>query len=358
MTQSISDIRARYSELIAKLQSPDIATDPDKLRLISTEQSKLQPIIKLDDELRIVDKNITEAKILLEQSPEPDLKEFLNGELASLSAKKEALVKEINGLLNPVNPEDQGDAIVEIRAAAGGDEAGLFAGDLYRMYLRFAERKGYKVEELDQSLGGIGNIKEVVFKIAGPRIYGLLKFESGVHRVQRVPRTESSGRIHTSTATVAVLPVIEAKDLIINPGDLELEAFRSSGAGGQNVNKVNSAVRLRHKPSGLVVTCQSERSQLQNRERAMEILRSRLWEKQKAAEQSSISSIRNSQIGSGDRAEKIRTYNYPQDRLTDHRLDSSFHNLAQILDGDLEKIIVALQENGANEEKEHPQTAS
>jgi peptide chain release factor 1 len=356
MTESITDLRARYSELISKLQSPEVLSDPEKLREVGSEQSKLLPIIKIDDELKLVNKNITEAKILLEESPAADLKSFLEGELVVFNDRLVKLEAELGNLLNPVNPEDQGDAIVEIRAAAGGDEAGLFAGELYRMYLRFAERRGWRIEELNLSSGGIGNIKEVVVKISGSGAFGFLKLESGVHRVQRVPKTESSGRIHTSTATVATLPVIEPKDLTISDDDLEFDAFRSSGAGGQNVNKVNSAVRIKHKPTGIVVTCQSERSQLQNRGKAMEILRSRLWEKQKLEESVSVGGLRNSQIGTGDRSEKIRTYNFPQDRLTDHRIGQSFHNLPDIFDGNLDQVFKALRES-LSEEKEHPQTA-
>lgn len=358
MTQSITDLRARYSELISRLQSPEVLSDPDKLREVSREQSRLQPIVKIDDELTLVEKNITEAKVLLGESPASDLKSFLEGELSVFTDRKNKLESELSELLNPSNPEDQGNAIVEIRAAAGGDEAGLFAGDIYRMYLRFAERRGWKVTELNLSSGGISNIKEVVFKVSGPGAFGLLRLESGVHRVQRVPKTESSGRIHTSTATVATLPIVESKDLTINPDDLEFDAFRSSGAGGQNVNKVNSAVRIKHKPTGLVVTCQSERSQLQNRERAMEILRSRIWEKEKSAEAATTGSLRNSQIGSGDRSEKIRTYNFPQDRLTDHRLGKSYHNLPAILDGDLSEILEDLKAWAKSEEKEHLKTSS
>lgn len=350
-TKSLGEVRARYLELTASLQSPDTLANPDKIRDIATEQSKLQPIVKLADELDEVLQNITEAKDLLSQSSsEPELSEFAKNELSSLQARQRVLDDQILTLLNPANPDDEGDAIVEIRAAAGGDEAGLFAGDLYRMYLRLAERRGFRVEELSNSSGGLGNIKEVIFKVSGNGAYGTLKYESGVHRVQRVPKTESAGRIHTSTVTVAVLAVVEPRNFEINPGDIDMDAFRSSGAGGQNVNKVNSAVRLHHRPSGLIVTCQTERSQLQNKEKAMEILRSRLYTAAKSAEQASIQGDRKSQIGSGDRSEKIRTYNFPQDRLTDHRLGQSWHNLPAILDGDLDKLIKQLLQY---EEKEH-----
>lgn len=343
MQQSIAEIKARFSELEAFLQSPEVLTDPDKLRDITREHSKLSPLIGLSGELDFLNKNISEGKVLLEEADEQELKDYLTDELERLNKQQSLLHQKLNDLLNPASPEDQNDAIIEIRAAAGGDEAGLFASELYRMYLRFAERRNFKAEELSLNDGGIGNIKEVVVKVEGAGAYGLLKFESGVHRVQRVPKTESAGRIHTSTITVAVLPVIEPKSFEINPDDIEFDAFRASGAGGQNVNKVNSAVRIRHKPSGLVVTCQTERSQLQNRERAMEILRSRLYTAQKEAEQQATDSTRKSQIGTGDRSEKIRTYNFPQDRITDHRIGKSYHNLLDILDGNLDSMLTDLK---------------
>jgi len=354
MKNPLESIRARYAELLKMLQSPEILSDPEKLRQVSREQAELAPILKLADELEVVERNIAEAQGILDESTDPEMRSFAETELTAMQARQADLSTKLNGLLNPTNPEDQGDAIVEIRAAAGGDEAGLFAGDLYRMYLRFAERTGWKTEPLSESSGGIGNVKEVIFKVSGAGAYGNFKFESGVHRVQRIPKTESSGRIHTSTATVVVLPVIEPKNFELNPADIEFEAFRASGAGGQNVNKVNSAVRLRHKPSGLVVTAQSERSQLQNREQAMEILRSRLWERQRAAEAANISSTRKGQIGTGDRSEKIRTYNFPQDRLTDHRVGRSYHNLPAILDGDLTQILNDLKTHETQEHLETP----
>lgn len=352
MKQSLKDLQTRYGELLEQLTKPEILADPNRLREISSEQAKLAPLAKLATELEVTERNITEAQSILDESADPEMRAFAEAELTEMQSKQTDLENQVEALLSPVSKLESGQAIVEIRAAVGGDEAGLFAGDLYRMYLRFAEKKGWSVEELSESSGGIGNIKEVIFKIMGPA-YGLLKYESGVHRVQRVPKTESSGRIHTSTATVAVLPVVPAKDFVLNPEDIEFEAFRSSGAGGQNVNKVSSAVRLRHKPSGLIVTSQSERSQLQNRERAMEVLRSKLYTAQKEAEAKSLSSTRKGQIGTGDRSEKIRTYNFPQDRLTDHRLGKSYHNLLSILDGNLDQLMTDLK---TYETQEHPQT--
>lgn len=345
MPQSIKDIRARLGEISTELLSPATSSDPEKLRRLGQEYEQLKQIDTLVTKIEFLDRDITDSQA------DPELSVLTN--IEDLKKRKLDLETELSELINPANPEDRNDAIIEIRAAAGGDEAGLFAGDLYRMYLRFAERRGFKSEELSNSSGGLGNIKEVTFKISGAGIYGDLKYESGVHRVQRVPKTESAGRIHTSTVTVAVLPVIESKDFEINPGDLEFDAFRSSGAGGQNVNKVNSAVRIRHIPSGLVVTCQTERSQLQNREQAMGILRSRLYDIQKQAEQASTQGTRKEQIGSGDRSEKIRTYNFPQDRLTDHRIGKSWHHLENILGGGIDQVIKDLK----SEDQKYSQTA-
>lgn len=349
MKQTLKDIQVRYGELLEQLSKPDVLANPSRIREISTESSRLAPLAKLAAELEVTERNIAEAQSILDESADPEMRSFAETELTEMLARQTELEGQSEKMLNPVHQLASGDAIVEIRAAAGGSEAGLFAGDLYRMYLRLAEEKGWQAEELSSSSGGIGNIKEVIFKVIGPA-YGLLKFESGVHRVQRVPKTESSGRIHTSTATVVVLPVVEPKDFVLNPDDIEFEAFRSSGAGGQNVNKVSSAVRLRHKPSGLIVTSQSERSQLQNRGRAMEVLRAKLYAAQKEAEIASQSANRKSQIGTGERVEKIRTYNFPQDRVTDHRTGVSYHNLPAIMDGKLEPILADLR---AYEEKEH-----
>jgi len=302
-----------------------------------------------------IDKKIQENKVLLS---DPDLEGLAMSEIQRLEQEKAELEKSAatpmahlagEGIgetassdLEGVNPNV---AILEIRSAAGGDEAGLFAADLHRMYLRFTEKNKWKVEELDRSEGGLGQIKQVVVKITGKNAYTTLSHESGVHRVQRVPVTESSGRIHTSTATVAVLPQVTDKEFLINPADIEFEAFRSGGAGGQNVNKVSTAVRLKHLPSGIVVTMQTERSQLQNRENAMVLLRSKLWEIEQQKTVGNITEQRAAQVGSGERSEKIRTYNFPQNRVTDHRLGKSWHNLESILDGNLEPIVKAFQTN-------------
>ncbi len=305
----------------------------------------------LQQQLAEIDKQIAENKLLLS---DPELKDLAQNEITRLEQEKTDLqssaatpmqeTSEVSdsSIDSSINPNV---AILEIRSAAGGDEAGIFAGDLLRMYLRFAEKNKWRVEELDRSEGGLGQIKQVVIKITGKGAYEALSRESGVHRVQRVPVTESGGRIHTSTATVAVLPEVSEKELVINPSDIEFEAFRSGGAGGQNVNKVSTAVRLKHIPTGIVVTMQTERSQLQNRENAFALLRAKLWEMEQTKAVGDIGAQRASQVGSGDRSEKIRTYNFPQNRVTDHRLGKSWHDLENILEGNLDPIIKALQTN-------------
>lgn len=303
----------------------------------------------LKSQIAEIDRKITDAKSML---LDPYLASLAQADIQDLQKQKEEL---INSAATPMNQqgEDKADefedvnpdvATLEIRSAAGGDEAGLFAGDLLKMYLKFAQNSGWQVEELDRSEGGLGQIKTAVWQLQGKNAYHLLMFESGVHRVQRVPKTESSGRIHTSTATVAVLPQVEESQVIISPADIEFEAFRSGGAGGQNVNKVSTAVRLRHLPTGITVTCQTERSQLQNRENAMHLLRSKLWEMQRSEQASAISGARALQVGSGRRNEKIRTYNFPQNRVTDHRIGRSWHNLEDILNGDLQPILESLSQ--------------
>ena len=297
----------------------------------------------LKTQIEQIEKKIEEARKL---ASDPAMAELAGEEIAALERQKQELSTSSSAL--PENDDagkNSNSIIVEIRAAAGGSEAGLFAADLYRMYTRYAESKKWKVEQLSINEGGIGNIKEVIFRIEGPEVFDCLKYESGVHRVQRVPITESSGRIHTSTATVAVLPEIAEADFYLDPASLKIETFRASGPGGQNVQKVETAIRVTHLPTNTVVTCQSERSQFQNKERALTILRSRLYEAQRQAGKEKIDITRKFQIGTGDRSEKIRTYNFPQNRVTDHRLNKSWHNLEAIIDGDLDKIIEARQQN-------------
>lgn len=282
---------------------------------------------------------------------DPELSNLAQAEIDDLENQKQSLIdsastpmesdsEEEDDYFEDINPNV---AVIEIRSAAGGDEAGLFAGDLLRMYQRYAESKKWKVEELDRSEGGLGQIKSITIKITGKDAFKMLQYEAGVHRVQRVPKTESSGRIHTSTATLAVLPEVKETEVYVNPAEVEFEAYRSGGAGGQNVNKVSTAVRLKHIPTGIVVTCQTERSQLQNRENAMNLLRAKLWEMEQAENLSEITGARKLMVGAGDRSEKIRTYNFPQSRITDHRIGKSWHNLDTILNGDLDPIVTALQ---------------
>ncbi|MBI3103321.1 PCRF domain-containing protein [Candidatus Daviesbacteria bacterium] len=305
----------------------------------------------LKQQLTAIDSRITELQALMAEDPE--LADLAGVEIEELNKQKQELEQ---SAATPMSQSGNSDtktyrstdtlnpnvAILEIRSAAGGDEAGIFAQDLLRMYTRFAQIKKWQIEEIDRSEGKLGQIKEIVLKISGKDVYNNLKYEFGVHRVQRVPTTESSGRIHTSTATVAVLPQIKEARLIINPADLEFEAFRSGGAGGQNVNKVSTAVRLKHKPTGIVVTCQTERSQLQNRENALNLLRSKLWEMEQQKKVGNIETQRAAQVGTGERSEKIRTYNFPQNRITDHRINKSWHNLEDILDGNLQPVIDTL----------------
>ncbi len=308
----------------------------------------------LEQQIAEIDKKIEEAKGML---ADPTLAELAKAEIADLEQQKIELQESAATSMDTSDESDSSDdsdinpniAIMEIRSAAGGDEAGLFAGDLLRMYTRYAANQGWKMEELDRSEGKIGQIKEITMKFTGKGAFSALRYESGVHRVQRVPETESQGRVHTSTATVAVLPQIPEAEVYINPADVEFEAFRSGGAGGQNVNKVNTAVRLKHIPTGIVVTCQTERSQLQNRENAMALLRAKLWEIEERERFGSITDARKSMVGMGDRSEKIRTYNFPQNRLTDHRIGKSWYNLETIMEGGMEPVFKALQE--ADQEK-------
>ncbi len=295
----------------------------------------------LQQQLKKLDQMIAQNRQLLS---DPDLKDLAQMEIEELEKQKQELQASTSHPGGVTQQDNPNIAILEIRAAAGGNEAGLFAGDLLRMYTRFAQNQGFKIEELDRSEGGIGQIKQITLKITGKDAYNLLKFESGVHRVQRVPKTESSGRIHTSTATMAVLPEVSESEIFINPADIEFASFRSGGAGGQNVNKVNTAVRVKHIPTGTTVTAQTERSQLQNRENAMALLRAKLWEIEQEEKYKGITKQRALQVGSGMRNEKIRTYNFPQNRITDHRIKKSWHNMESILEGNIEPILKALQE--------------
>jgi peptide chain release factor 1 len=340
MIQELQAIEDKYRQLTAALSDAAIAADPKKIRELSKERAELEPVFRKYEEWKRVRRDREEAgHLLADPRTEPELRRMAEGEAAELEEREKALGAELRTMLLPKDPNDEKNVILEIRAGAGGDEASLFAQDLFRMYSRFAEKKGWKFEVVDTSFSPIGGLKEAIGNIRGKGAYSVLKYESGVHRVQRVPKTEASGRIHTSTATVAVLPEAEEIDLRIDPKDLKIEAFGSSGPGGQNVNRNYTAIRITHKPSGLAVSCQDEKSQHRNKEKAMRVLRSRLLDIAQREQQAKIAHDRRSQVGTGERSEKIRTYNFPQSRITDHRLNENFHNVESIMDGDLDEIL-------------------
>jgi peptide chain release factor 1 len=336
MLNKLTGIQERYNELNQALM--EIGDDYQRATELAKERSDLEPLIKKVDEYQQALESLEEAKILLE-SDDPELAELAEMEIAEIEPRIPDLERDIKTLLLPKDRRDHRNVIVEIRAGAGGDEAGLFAAELYRMYSRYAENLRWKVEMLSFNETGVGGFKEVSFEIKGKGAFSRLKFESGVHRVQRVPVTESQGRIHTSTATVAVMAEVDEVEIEIPASDVKMDVYKSAGAGGQSVQKNSTAVRLTHLPTGMVVQCQDERSQLQNRLRAMSILRARLFEMEEEKRRSEIEADRRSQVGSGDRSEKIRTYNYPQSRVTDHRINFSSYNLAGVLDGDIDPFI-------------------
>ncbi len=343
MIDKLKSIEKRYEDLSKELSKKEIISNPELFKKYSKEFKELGDIVELYRRLKDAEKGIEEAKELL-NNDDPEIKELAENEIEVLTAEKEMLIKEIKKLLVPKDPMEGKNIIVEIRAGVGGEEAALFAHDLFKMYFGYAEKKGWKVEIMDSHPTDIGGLKEIVFSVSGKDVYKHMKYESGVHRVQRVPETEASGRIHTSTATVAVLPEAEDVDVKINPDDLRIDIYHSSGHGGQNVQKVATAIRIIHKPTGIMVTCQDERSQLQNKIKAMRILRARLYDLYRTQKEQEVVSQRRAQIGRGNRNERIRTYNFPQGRVTDHRINLSLYNLEEIMEGNLDELINALME--------------
>jgi peptide chain release factor 1 len=342
MLERLDSIEKRYEELNELMAQPEVALDFEKLQNLARERSSLDAVVTRYREYKATMKSLQETQAMLNDKLDEDLAALAKEELASLQEKRERLLQEIKTALLPTDPADKKNVIVEIRAGAGGEEAALFASSLFRMYSRYAAAKGWKVDILNSNETGIGGFKEIIFEIKGKGVYSRLKYESGVHRVQRVPVTESSGRIHTSTATVAVLPEAEEVEVAVDPNDLRIDTFRSGGAGGQNVNKVASAVRITYIPTGMIVVCQDERSQLQNKIKAMAVLRARLLDQERQRQFREVTDARRSQVGTGDRSEKIRTYNFPQGRVSDHRIGLTIHNLEGILEGDLDDIIDAV----------------
>ncbi len=344
MFKKLEELEKKYEELNKNLSDPKIIANQSKFQECAKMHSDISKTVLKYKEYKGIIKEIEENSKLFLEEKDVEFKNLINEELEKLKGKKSNLEIELKGLTFPKDPHDKKNCIVEIRAGAGGDEAALFSGDLFRMYSRFAENNGWKTEAMSSNPTGIGGFKEIIFDIIGKEVYGKLKHESGVHRVQRVPVTESSGRIHTSTVTVAILPEVEEVELEISPNDLKIDRFRSTGPGGQSVNTTDSAIRITHIPTGMVVTCQDEKSQHKNKDKALKILRARLLDKAEREKHEELAKKRKNQVGTGDRSERIRTYNFPQNRITDHRIGLNLHNLEEVLEGNLNDLVVNLSE--------------
>ncbi|MCI8308469.1 MAG: peptide chain release factor 1 [Lachnospiraceae bacterium] len=342
MFENLEEVLLHYDEVIHELSEPDVLNNQEKYRSLMKEQTDLEPVVEKYKEYKEVKAGIEDSLLLLEEEKDEDMRELAKEELSECRGRIEQIEHDLRILMLPKDPNDDKNVIVEIRGGAGGDEAALFAANLFRMYSRYAERNNWKIDMINSNENGIGGFKEVVFMIDGDGAYSKLKYESGVHRVQRIPVTESGGRIHTSTATVAIMPEAEEVDVTIDMNDCKFDVFRASGNGGQCVNTTDSAVRLTHLPTGIVISCQDEKSQLKNKDKALKVLRSRLYELECAKAHDAEAEARRSQVGTGDRSEKIRTYNYPQSRVTDHRIKLTSHRLDEIMDGELGEIIQSL----------------
>jgi peptide chain release factor 1 len=342
MIEQLERIEKRYQEIDERMAHPEVTTDLTQLQSLAQERASLDEVVSKYKEYKKILKELEDVRSMHVSGLDEDMTSLVKQEIETLENRLDGLTHELKLALLPKDPNDAKDIIMEIRAGAGGNEAALFAADLFRMYSRYAQNRGWQTEIISMNESGIGGFKEIIFEIRGKGAFSRMKYERGVHRVQRVPITESSGRIHTSTATVAVLPKAEEVDIEINPDDLKVDIFHSGSAGGQNVNKVATAVRMTHLPTGMVVTCQDERSQLQNKIKAMSVLRARLMDMEQQKQDEQITSDRRSQVGTGERAEKIRTYNYPQDRVSDHRINFNFHNLPGVMDGEIDELIDAV----------------